>query len=380
MYMVILVVLAVTYSVLICIIAFRVLRALRKFRIKKPYTAALEAPSVSVCIPARNETHAMTRCLEDVLASDYKKLEVIVYDDSSTDDTSELVRAFAHSGVRFVPGTELAPGWLGRNHALEVLAREANGTYVLFMDVDTSITPSTISRMVSYMMTEGVVMASVIPGRPSGTMRASALFGHLRYFWEVILDRVGEPATSSSLWMINRHVLIDTLGGFAPHKAEVDPEGHIAGIIGFRAYHCLLNNSELGVTYEKKWRSQRETSRRVLYPMIGGRWYGAVVGIVVLLALNIPLCFVVFGLASSIPLFVAGLMLYGVMMVVYGGFLGRVWLSRAWLGALAWPYVILQELFLFVSSVIGYVRHSITWKGRSITASPIRVDHIEINE
>lgn len=376
--MVILIILAVAYSALVCVIALRVRRALRKFRIKKTYTAALEAPSVTVCIPARNETHAMTRCIEDVLKSDYKKLEVIVYDDSSTDDTSELVRAFAHSGVRFVPGTALEPGWLGRNHALEVLAREANGTYALFMDVDTSITPTTISRLVGYMMTENVVMVSVLPGRPRG-LRASALFGHLRYFWKSILDRDGSPATSSSLWMIKRHVLIDTLGGFAPHKADVDPEGHVAGIIGFRAYHCLLNDTELGVTYEKKWSSQKETSRRVLYPMMGGRWYGAVAGAALLLLLNTPLYLALFGLLYA-PFALVSLVLYTAMIVVYGMFLSRVWPGHAWLGALMWPYVIIQEVFLFCASVTGYVRHSITWKGRSITTSPIRIDHIEINE
>lgn len=320
----------------------------------------------------------MTRCIEDVLKSDYKKMEVIVYDDSSTDDTSELIRAFAHSGVRFVPGTELAPGWLGRNHALEVLAQEANGTYVIFMDVDTSVEPTTISRLVGYMMTENLVMTSVLPGRPHGA-RASALFGHLRYFWEIILDRNSAPATSSSLWMINRHVLVDTLGGFTPHKAEVDAEGHIAGIIGFRSYHCLFNSKEIGVTYEKKWNSQRDTSRRVLYPMMGGRWYGAITGVVLLLLLNTPLLFIVLGLFHQLFL-VVGILLYAFMVCIYGSFLRQVWLTHAWLGALMWPYVVLQEVFLFVSSVIGYARHSIVWKGRSITASPIRVDHIEISE
>ncbi len=376
--MVILTILTAAYVLLTLVIGLRVHRALKKFRVNKNYTAAIEAPSVSVCIPARNETHAMTRCIEDVLKSDYKKMEVIVYDDSSTDDTSELIRAFAHSGVRFVPGMELAEGWLGRNHALEVLAREANGTYLLFMDVDTSVEPMTISRLVGYMMTEDIVMASVVPGRSRGT-RASALFGHLRYFWEAILDRDGAPATSSSLWMIKRHVLLDTLGGFRPHKAEVDPEGHIAGIIGFRAYHCLFNNKALGVTYEKKWSSQYETSRRVLYPMMGGRWYGAVTGVAVLLLLNVPLLFAVLGLFYPPFLMVSGT-LYCIMIFIYGSYLSRVWSAHSWWGALMWPYAVLQEVFLFFSSVIGYKRHSIIWKGRSITASPINVDHIEINE
>lgn len=361
-------------------VAFRLDRGLKRFRIKKLYTAALEAPSVSVCIPARNETHAMTQCLERVLASDYKKLEVIVYDDSSADDTSVLIKSFAHAGVRFVPGSTLPDGWLGRNHALETLASEASGTYVVFMDVDTYIQPSTISQLVGYMMTENLVMSSILPGR-SDTWRASALFGHLRYYWEVVFNRSAMPATSSSLWMIKRRVLIDTIGGFAPHKNEVQPESHIAAIIGARSYHCLVNNRYLGVFYEKKWRSQVETSRRLLFPMTGGKWYGALIGFVLLVVLNMPLIAIIVGLVDGwATLAIAGAWFTIIGMALYGVYLGRIWQSCWWLGALLWPYVILQELVLFVLSVWGYANNTITWKGRSITASPTRSDRIEIND
>src|ERR1700759_1043342 len=86
-----------------------------------------DLPSVSVCIPARNETHAMSQCLERVIASTYPKLEVIVLDDSSVDDTSVLIKAYAHAGVRFVEGSRLPKGWLGKNHALQGLLHEASG-------------------------------------------------------------------------------------------------------------------------------------------------------------------------------------------------------------------------------------------------------------
>lgn len=361
-------------------VSLRMIQGLRKFRIKKPYTAAIEAPSVTVCIPARNETHAMTQCLERVLASDYKKLEVIVYDDSSKDDTSILIKSFAHAGVRFVPGGSLPEGWLGRNHALETLAREASGTYVLFMDVDTYIQPSTINRLVGYAITEQLVMASVLPGR-ADVWRASVLFGHLRYFWEIIFNRPSAPAISSSLWMINRHVLLDTVGGFVAHKSEVQPESHIAAIIGEKAYHCLVATNELGVFYEKKWRSQAETSRRLLFPMTGGRWYGAALGIIFLVLLNVPFLMAMtafFGGLTLVSIAGVGLTIVGV--VTYGIYLRHQWQAGWWLGALLWPYAVMQELLLLLASIWGYARHTITWKGRSITASPVRADQYEISK
>lgn len=349
-----------------CLLAVRLVRALRRFRITKQYTAAIEAPSVSVCIPARNEMHAMTECLERVLASDYRKLEVLVYDDSSVDDTSVLIRSFAHAGVRFVEGAPLPEGWLGKNYALDVLAREASGTYVVFLDVDTNISPTTISQLVGYTMTEGMVMSSVIPGRTK-TLRANVLFGHLRYVWQLVLSRAAAPATSSSLWLIHRRVLLDTIGGFAPHKHEVEPEAHIASIIGTRAYHCLVDTPQLGVTYEKRWHSQVETSRRLLYPTIGGRWYDGVWATIAALLLNVPFVTLVTVVATGWQMYhTVALLVLGASCLLYGVYTKTIWRGFWWMGILLWPVVMLQELVLLLASMIGYARGTITWKGRVV--------------
>ena len=87
----------------------------------RPKVESTALPSVTVCIPARNEDHALTDCLHKVLASDYEKLEIIVVDDNSVDNTSVLIKSFAHAGVRFVAGSELPEGWLGKNHSLQML-------------------------------------------------------------------------------------------------------------------------------------------------------------------------------------------------------------------------------------------------------------------
>ncbi len=318
-----------------------------------------------MCIPARNETHAMTECIQAVLASDYKKMEVIVFDDDSGDDTSALVRSFAYAGVRFVSGTTLPEGWLGKNHALDTLAREASGTYVVFLDVDTRITATTISWLVSYMMTEKLEMASVIPMRKD-IWRVSTLLGSLRYFWQLVLWRQSAPAAAGTFWAVRRQTLLENLGGFAAFKGEVLPESHMASLLG-ETYHCLISNPVLGVTFEKRWKSQLETSRRLLYPMVGGRWQGGLAGLLGLLLLNSPL--VIFAAASVMgwPLWqVVALWLSVVYMAVYGMYLSYVWQHGWWLGGLLWPVAVLQELGFFVLSLWGYARGKVTWKGRAV--------------
>jgi len=34
---------------------------------------------------------------------------------------------------------------------------------------------------------------------------------------------------------------------------------------------------------------------------------------------------------------------------------------------------------VFIWSVVGYLRHTITWKGRSVTAQVLNADHYEID-
>jgi hypothetical protein len=350
----------------------QLMRAARQNRIPKTLPPLKDVPSLTVCIPARNEKHAMVQCLEHVLASTYEKLEIIVFDDSSDDETSILVRSFAHAGVRFVPGSQLPGGWLGKNHALDILTQEASGSYVVFLDVDTLIEPTTLTRLMSYMTSADKTMVSVIPERVD-TWRTSVLFSPLRYFWQVTM---ASPAASGAFWAIKRDTLLG-LGGLAPHKNEVHAEAHIAGLVG-ADYQCLIDNGRLGIRYEKKWRSQMETSRRVLYPMAPG--WRAALAIVGLAFLNVPTFVAItdgltgWSFRGSFPVVIlAGFML------LYMFYTRLVWRRNWWLGGLLWPVVILQEFGLFLWSIIGYARHTVKWKGRSVTAPVVQVNQIEID-
>lgn len=328
-----------------------------------------DLPSVSVCIPVRNETHAMTQCLERVIATRYPKLEIIVLDDNSADDTSILIKSFAHAGVRFVEGSPLPDGWLGKNHALQGLLKEASGSYILFMDVDTQIQPDTVEQLIAYMKQEQAAMISVMPLRQDG-WRASVLFGTLRYYWELVLHRPAAPAVASSVWMIHRQTLITQLGGFEPIKAVVQPEATLAASLSVQHhYRFLMSTRLLGVSYEKKWRSQVDTGVRLLFPIFGGKVGKASVAVAILVLLNIPTIGLIFGLWQGWTMIqtlsVAVLSMYGGLYVY---FLSKFWARSAWVGIITWPYLIAQELVVVVLSIRTHLRHRVTWKGRPVTS------------
>lgn len=351
-------------------VSVRLLVVIRRYRYQETDTPNETLPTVSVCIPARNETHAMTNCLERVLASDYERLEIIVLDDSSVDDTSVLIKSFAQEGVRFVEGSPLPEGWLGKNHALEGLLSEASGRYILYLDVDTILRPASISRLVSSMLESETQFASVLPQRQDG-LRASVFLGTLRYFWPLLFVMPGQTPTSGSCVLIDRNKLRES-GGFTDTESNVEPENAIArrfqaigAKVGF-----IISTPELGISYEKKWLSQVETSTRLLKPLFGSTFNALTVAIGLLEIIIWPLLGVLLWISGA-PVLLLVLAIIAVLSstVVSLIYFKAAWRYGWWLGALHWPYVAIQEAFLTVMSVIAHASGAVTWKGRPIKTS-----------
>jgi glycosyltransferase involved in cell wall biosynthesis len=369
------VILYILYAVLLAVFGCAVWRlrlAFGRFTMKTLLTDKKtidSMPSVSVCIPARNERHAMTDSLQRVIESRYPKLEIIVHDDVSGDGTSALIKAFAHEGVRFIEGERLPDGWVGKNHALQSLLEQASGTYVLFMDVDTRVTPDSIEQLVAYMQHENAAMVSVLPRREDG-LRASVLFSSLRYFWEIMFHRRSLPATASNAWMVHRQTLADELQGFSRFKDAVQPESRIsAELMATGRYRFLMGTALLGISYEKKWRSQLSTSVRLLYPLLGAKIEHSVIAALDLLIISSPLVIIVSGLITgwSYHQIIAG-GIYALYVGLYQVYLAKLWNRGAILGGLLWGIIVIQEAALIIASAIAYKRNRVTWKGRHVKA------------
>ena len=122
--------------------------------------------SVSVLIPVRNEEHNIVLLLNDLMAADDNAIaEIIVYDDRSTDSTADLVAQFAELSpqIRIIIGDSLPEGWLGKNHACHILAAEARGDMLLFLDADVRLHPYAVSRAAATMTHLNVALLSVFP-------------------------------------------------------------------------------------------------------------------------------------------------------------------------------------------------------------------------
>lgn len=84
----------------------------------------------SIIIPGYNVQEYIAKAIESVLEQDFKNYELIVIDDCSTDNTSEVVSKYKE--VKLIRNTENLASGGARNVGLD----EAKGEYVVFLDAD----------------------------------------------------------------------------------------------------------------------------------------------------------------------------------------------------------------------------------------------------
>jgi hyaluronan synthase len=110
-----------------------------------PSVVAADAPHLTVIIPAYNEGQMVEKSIDSVAAANYPsdRLEIIVVDDGSKDNTWQYIRQVADrypglvTPVRFLENR-------GKRAALEAGFRQAKGEIVVTIDSDSVIEPDTL--------------------------------------------------------------------------------------------------------------------------------------------------------------------------------------------------------------------------------------------
>ena len=117
---------------------------------------------LSIVIPARDEEQNLPRLLASIADSSMRPAEVLVVDDSSTDDTAGIAQRF---GARVLTSPQLPPGWTGKSWACHQGAQRATGDLLLFLDADTYFVPGGLDRVIACWLREQDrrVVLSVLP-------------------------------------------------------------------------------------------------------------------------------------------------------------------------------------------------------------------------
>jgi glycosyltransferase involved in cell wall biosynthesis len=125
---------------------------------------------VSVIIPAFNMATYLSEAIDSVITQTYDRVEIIVVDDASTDDTAAVAARYG-TALRYVVQPHRGQA-AARNHGVRV----ATGRYLAFLDADDLWEPKKLS-----------VQLAAFDSDPS----LEIVFGHVLQFWS--------PEVASSL-------------------------------------------------------------------------------------------------------------------------------------------------------------------------------------
>ena len=168
------------------IIGFELLLILTfQFRFKKEDASSKLEESVSVLIAARDEEQNLKRCLDSLLNSncDFSRVEILVGDDNSEDDTWRIIQRYAqkHPQIVGVKILDQKDGLIAKGNVLAQLVDEAKHDKLLIIDADMAVSEDWLNQMSGLLDHYDLISGYT-------TIAARANKGAIQYFdWSVVL-------------------------------------------------------------------------------------------------------------------------------------------------------------------------------------------------
>lgn len=353
------------------------LRALRKP--KKDGQIPSPAPLISVLIPARNEEYNIGPCVNSLRGQDYPNFEIIVLDDSSSDNTSSIVAEIASQDtrVKLVRGEPLIPGWTGKSFACFQLAKKARGSWLLFTDADTRHDPSTLRRILYTAIDSNAALISGFPHQQNVTIWQKMAMPVFFYFILIC---------SIPLWLIQRFpkgaypIAIGqfmffsareywNVGGHQAVRARVIEDVALGREIAAYRYKQLTLDLSMLVTCRmyRDFKPMWEGIGRWLLPVASASFFGLLGAIIaIFFILAAPFLWLAYGLLFANPTFSWHLVvLLQVLVLLLIRYIAGRRFSQPFISACLHP---LGVCFMIIAAIYAYYRYFtgdvIVWKDR----------------
>jgi len=260
----------------------------------KPANAAEFEPLVSVIIDNFNYARFLRAAIDSALAQSYARVEVIVVDDGSTDNSRDVISSYGDKIATIFKANA------GHASAFNAGFRASRGSIVMFLDADDALLPTAVEEVVrawhpgttqvqfvlAYIDADGHALGAIVPYSPAqmldGDIRASILDagGYVgvptsgNAFARAVLDRIlplsesqWRQAADTSLEIIAPFLgdvvsLRKTLGCYRVHEAnhgmlgdQLDPRKLRVKIIIDLQRECALREfaGRSGFTIPRDW-------------------------------------------------------------------------------------------------------------------------------
>jgi len=234
-------------------------------------------PKVSVILPARNEEDFISRCLETLSVQDYKNFEILAIDDSSEDNTGDIIKKFSKSDSRIihVAARKKPQNWMGKNWACMEGFKKATGDIMLFTDADTKFEKNVITLAVSHLQSESLDALTVIPRLlcidkiTKITLPMLSTFLHSRYS----ALNVNNPKKKvgyffGSFFVIKRKVY-EEIGTHEKVKQEIIEDGALGKITKESGYAMKMVRGEhlIEALYSRSSKEMWDGLKRLMVPL-----------------------------------------------------------------------------------------------------------------
>jgi len=201
---------------------------------------------VSVVIPVYNAEFTIRKCLKSIYNSEYKKIEVIVVDDASQDDSVDIAEDFDCKIIKLEKNA-------GAANARNIGAQKAKGDIIFFTDSDCTVLPDTISKIIKILKTTKDISAVI----GSYTMRTPiknfiSTFHNLRHHYTHQTSQEKAMTFWTGCGAIKRKIF-NELGGFNINYKAATIEDIEFGYRVFKAGYKIQLNKDIFVTHHKRF-------------------------------------------------------------------------------------------------------------------------------
>ncbi|HEV3433643.1 MAG TPA: glycosyltransferase [Nitrososphaera sp.] len=348
-------------------------------------TSIRRFPQVSVILPARNEGQYIARCLDSLLGQDYPYFEIIAVNDSSTDRTGEIMKAYAAKDSRIIhiDASPKPEGWTGKNWACYQGYLHTRGELLMFTDADSKHLPSAMSLAVGHLVSQNLDALTAVPRLICNdfwtkmTMPVLATFLHTRFS----PIRVNDPNTKTgyffgSFFLITRSTY-EAVGTHEGVREELVEDGALGGKVKASKFRMKMvrGESQIDAVWARDlptlWQGLRRFMIPVYYQHKADAYMMVMAVFFILFAPFVSLPYLlVAGFAESISFSILlGLQVSAIALIVITTAVQcRLAIFESPLYAFAAPLSGGLVTFSFISAIVDANKNgAVSWRGRQYT-------------
>ena len=339
-------------------------------------------PGVSIVIAARDEERHIEPAVRAFLALDYPDYELIVVNDRSVDRTAEILEMLARAEARLqvVTVNELPPGWLGKNHALQLGAGLARHPLLLFADGDVILEPKALLKAVELLRREDADDLTIAPELLLPSAPLALVINYIFLYGVIALRpwKASDPTSSASAGIgafnLMRASIYEAIGRHERIRMRPDDDLMLGKLIkraGFRQI-VAVGLDEVGIEW---YRTLGEAARGFRKNSFAALGYSipVAVGAVLLNLLGVWPFVAVWITQGPERAFYAAAALLSVACLAYHGTVQRL---RPWLAPFYPVAAILGAWIIGAAVARTLLRGGIEWRGTFYPLAELRKNRL----